>query len=80
MSETKQREDGCTWVDCTAVATHRQVGKDSQQWANLCDEHHAQMEKASGDFLGGITGPQKLLSAWVKAQGGSAKAAGRMMR
>jgi hypothetical protein len=70
----------CTWVDCNAEATHPQVGKDGQQWSDLCDEHHAQLDKASDDFLSGATGPQKMLSAWVKAQGGSKKATERMMR
>jgi hypothetical protein len=47
--------------------------RDGRPWAYLCDAHSARLDAAiaSGD-------PRRILSAWVKAQGGAAAAARRM--
>lgn len=62
----------CTWLGCVAVATHEQTATDGVVWADLCDPHHRQLDeaKASGSA-------PKLLGAWMRAQGGAAKAAER---
>lgn len=76
MSATKERQ--CTWAGCEQPAQHQQIATDGQQWADLCDEHNGQIDKdidtafADGDV-------KRLLSGWVKAQGGSKKAAKRMI-
>ena len=62
----------CTWVECGQTASKAQIAKDGQQWADLCPAHDQQLVEAIA------SGPKELLSAWVKAQGGAAKAAGRM--
>lgn len=36
----------CTWVDCQSEATHPQLNKFDEEWANLCDEHNAKMKNA----------------------------------
>ncbi len=59
----------CTWVDCTEAAAHPQIGKDGKQWAHLCQAHHDQLE---GHIKNGEA--KHVLSAWVRAQGGSKKA------
>lgn len=63
----------CTWKDCDKPATQPQVASDGEIWANLCDEHHEKLEESLSSLE-----PKKLLSAWVKAQGGANKAAKRM--
>lgn len=62
----------CTWVGCNANHTHPQIGQDGKQWACLCDEHHKLLYECqqSGD-------PKRILSSWVKAQGGASAAASR---
>ncbi len=62
----------CTWVGCTERALHPQHGKDGSQWADLCSKHVHELDAAIED------GPPRMLSAWVKAQGGAKKAAARM--
>jgi hypothetical protein len=69
--------DTCTWADCTNPAIKKQVAEDGEVWANLCNEHAFQMDQSLNEIA---TNPAKMLGAWVKAQGGSKKAAGRMMR
>ena len=69
----------CTWVDCTATATCPQLDKGGSPWANLCDAHHVELDNAINNFAKGVTDePKKMLSCWVKAQGGAKKAAERM--
>jgi hypothetical protein len=69
----------CTWLDCESVATHAWIDKDGKQWANLCDPHHAMLDEASTGSAQVVSAwIPKLLSYWVKAQGGSKKAASRM--
>jgi hypothetical protein len=64
----------CTWIGCDKVATHEQFDRDGKSWANLCDEHNAEIEKAIDTMKPGV-----LMSAWIKAQGGSGAASRRMM-
>jgi hypothetical protein len=63
----------CTWVECAEPATVPQRGRDGSQWADLCADHDKQLSDAiaSGN-------PKKLMSAYIKAQGGAKKAAERM--
>lgn len=63
----------CTWVDCQSTGIHPQLSKGGEVWACLCDEHHLKLE-ADLDSLD----VKRILSSWVKAQGGAAKAAGRV--
>lgn len=60
----------CTWEGCGNEARAPQIAGDGSVWANLCDEHSKQLEDAI-DALD----VEKILSSWVKAQGGSAQAA-----
>ncbi len=59
----------CTWVDCPNEATKPQIGERGQ-WANLCDQHDAELQDAIANF-----DARKLLSRWVKASGGAKKMA-----
>lgn len=61
----------CTWRDCREDAKHSQVASDGEVWASLCDSHEEQLIESYGDV-------PRMLSAWVCAQGGAAKAAKRM--
>lgn len=67
----------CTWMGeqgrCEAIATHPEVAKDGSQWANLCDEHFEEVERALTNF-----DARKLLANWVRAQGGPKAAAARI--
>lgn len=65
----------CTWKDCDNPASHPQMSEDGKTWAQLCIVHEGQLNDAmiSGE-------PKKILSAYVKAQGGAQAAAARMMR
>lgn len=57
----------CTWKGCHNEGTHERIAVDDNRvWATLCDEHN----KALDDALAGDNIPA-LLSAWVKASGGS---------
>ena len=63
----------CTYVGCTALASVPYLDKGGRPWANLCKEHDAEVNASitSGDA-------RRLLSNWVKAQGGAKKAAARL--
>jgi hypothetical protein len=61
----------CTWVDCNNEATAPQVGKDGNQWANLCEEHTKEMDDNLMDAKG-------VLRCWVRAQGGAQGMVGKM--
>ena len=63
----------CTWVDCLEQGINPQFSKDGKEWACLCDEHHLKLE---GDL--DSLDAKRILSSWVKAQGGAAEAAGRI--
>ncbi len=68
----------CTWVDCRLDAAHPQVAEDGEQWANLCEDHNKELEESLDLAVSGNI--KKMISSWIKAQGGSKKAAARMMR
>lgn len=75
------KEELCTWVGCDRVATVPLRATDGEIWANLCGDH----AKKHGDGVDhavkqGDTGIRKMLSNWVKAQGGSKVASGRIFR
>lgn len=63
----------CTYVGCTALASVPQLDNSGRPWANLCAAHAAEVKASitSGDA-------RRLLSDWVKAQGGAKKAAARL--
>lgn len=63
----------CTWVDCRLEAMHPQERGDGGIWANLCQSHHDELESCLASL-----DPRKLLSSWIKAQGGAKKAAQRI--
>lgn len=67
----------CTWVFCPREGTEPQIAKDGQQWACLCPEHARQLD-AARDLTAGT--PQRLLAAWINAQGGHKAAAQRLAR
>ena len=67
----------CTWVDCSADAKYPHLSKDGTPWANLCDDHHAQVEKDCDPVDCDI---RKMLSSWVKASGGAKVMAGKMLK
>lgn len=60
----------CTWLDCSREATQPQLDKNGEQWANLCQECHDYLEHGFVSL-----DPKRILSNWVKAQGGAKKAA-----
>jgi hypothetical protein len=69
----------CTWLNCTAEAIVPQKANDGSTWANLCLEHHQEIENCMTKFEQPEYGPKRMLSSWVKAQGGAKAAAARMM-
>ena len=63
----------CTWFGCASQGKYPQTGKSGEVWAFLCDSHNAELSKAIDDF-----DARKIVASWIKAQGGSKKAAKRM--
>ena len=61
----------CTWEDCKSLAVKPQIASDGKEWANLCATHAQKMDDELLDV-------KKVLSNWVKAQGGSKEAVKRM--
>jgi len=64
----------CTWKDCKEKATNPQIAKDGEQWANLCDKHHKQLDVSISKDA------KVMLSVWIKAGGGAEKMANRTMK
>ena len=62
----------CTWEHCKNEAVKPQVGSNGRTWANLCGDHDIELDRAHA------VGFKKLISCWVKAQGGAKKAAESM--
>jgi len=62
----------CTWKNCAEEATHPQLDRNKNQWANLCEKHHNELKEAVG------AEPKCMLSAWIKATGGAEVAAARI--
>ena len=73
---TKPIHPGCTWLACSAAAKHPNRAKTGEIWANLCDRHQQALDESIADD----TSPRKMLSAWVKAQGGASIAAKRVLK
>lgn len=70
----------CTWQGCADKSERDLKDKDGIVWAKLCDKHYQEHDSAVDRAL---TNPDrasigKMMSAWIKAQGGSKKAAMRM--
>jgi len=63
----------CTWEGCDRPARNEQIARDGQVWADLCNEHAEEIDDILDQESGAI------LKKWVKAQGGSKKAASRLM-
>ena len=71
----------CTWVDCKDKASWPQKDKNGKVWANLCQEHHLELETALEESLKDSSNSFKMklmLSCYVKAQGGAKEMAKRM--
>lgn len=72
----------CTWIDCKKEATVPQISKDGQEWSTLCEDHAKEIDKSCDEFLHDPNGLKsnikKMLSSWIKAQGGAKKAAERI--
>ena len=69
----------CTWQDpakppCSNRGLHPQTAQDGEVWAVLCDEHHEMLDSVIGKDV------KKMLSYWVRAQGGAKTASNRMLR
>ncbi len=58
----------CTWKDCNSKAINIQLDKNGKEWANLCKNHHNELEEAIDNPQ-----PKKVLRAWVLASGGAKK-------
>jgi len=65
----------CTWRDCESDGTNPQLDNKKREWANLCQEHHDEIENsiAADPFE-----PKRLMRAWIKAQGGAKEASKRI--
>ena len=76
----------CTWKGreerCGKEATEQQLGKDGSVWADLCPEHHKELDEALRAVAQVAEGDKsafpRMMSAYVKA-GGGAKAMARRM-
>ena len=69
----------CTWVDCKNEGVHALKDRGGETWATLCDMHNNLFEDTIK--LGNAdpkTYAPRIVSNWIKAQGGSKKAAERM--
>ncbi len=66
----------CTWEGCTKPATRPQLDRHKQQWANLCEEHDQELDKALSPPFDAKTA----LRAWIKASGGPKPLAARTMK
>jgi len=64
----------CTWKECLKLAEHKQLAKDGTPWANLCVSHELILNEA----LAGRD-VKKIMSYWIKAQGGAVSAAKRTL-
>lgn len=66
----------CTWKDCNKEGSIPQLDTSKKQWAFLCQEHHDEIESSisSKPF-----NPKRLLSVWIKAQGGAKAVSERLL-
>lgn len=58
----------CTWKGCIKLACMPQLSKCGEIWANLCIEHHKELDDSCKSAA---TTPGKTVRAWVLAHGGS---------
>ena len=63
----KMKMNKCTWKGCSENAIKEQLDKNGKIWANLCDNHHDKLNNVIND----PKKIKKILSYWVKAQGGA---------
>jgi hypothetical protein len=63
----------CTWSGCKQEAIREQLDKQGGVWAHLCAQHDHSLDVA---LKGGDA--RKIMTAWVRAQGGAAAAARRV--
>lgn len=64
----------CTWLNCQSLGCKEWLDKQGHRWALLCIPHDMQLKRE----LEESTKIERLISAWVNAQGGSKKAAERI--
>lgn len=71
----------CTWKDCQNDAVKPLVSKDGETWANLCAEHHAKHDTDAELAIrkGGRDNMKRMMSNYIKAQGGAKAAAKRIL-
>lgn len=62
----------CTWEGCAGSGLHPQLDANGKPWARLCETHHNRL----AEILSG-SDARKILSVWVRAQGGPRAAAAR---
>ena len=66
----------CTWKDCNEKQAYKTwLNKFGQPWCHLCRKHFEELDERSDKAIseGGQENIAKMLSAWVKAQGGAEK-------
>ena len=56
----------CTWKNCNNEGKHSQKDKDGNEWTFLCEDHNKELDESIINF-----NAKKVLSCWVKAQGGA---------
>lgn len=71
----ENRQMKCTWENCHSNSEYPQIAKDGRTWANLCVLHNRELDKklSSGNAM-------TIMAGWIRAQGGSKKAAEGMKR
>ena len=67
----------CTWIDCNNPASHPQFNRDGVKWANLCEGHHNELDFSIDDAIENEDYIKKMLSNWVKANGGAKEMASK---
>lgn len=63
----------CTWKGCEDEATVGCYSKTGERWAHLCGQHEIKLDAA---ILSG--NPRRIMSCYIKAQGGAEAAAKRV--
>lgn len=58
----------CTWKNCPRrLGTNSLKNKNGDEWANLCDEHHAEYSAAMNGIVDWHPGEKKLFPALLRA-------------
>ena len=70
----------CTWKGCTEEADYPQLDRHGNEWANLCIEHHNELDISISNSVDkqDKKSIKKVLSSWIKAVGGAKKMSERM--